>query len=265
MHSRTCTQCGRILAIGILVPALLSSFACSQKPEPPPFAYSGPTVASASLGVEDAKPVPTGYKLLDDEPSSGRFPGAIAIARLIEPKDFWRSDNTQAWEVGDIGYEEAITWNSLGNRMPAVREMIVLDKNSTVSPTADLKKIAHSAARLEAGMCLIYGPASTEAEHAALWGVIVDSHTLAKLAFIQADAGPADFEPPPSDRLPQDRRHWDVNYLARTKFQQQARQCILALIERDRPPSTTQPSPWNTKPVREQPIYLLPPRPTPTW
>ena len=265
MRIRTSTQWGRAFQAGVLIVAFCGVLACSQKPEPPPAAYLGPTVASASLGVQEAKAVTTGYKLLGDQPSTGRFPGAFAVARLAEPKDFWRSDNAQQWHVGDIGFEEAMAWNSLGNRIPAIREVIVLDKNATVSPTADLRQIAGSARRLEAGLCLVYGPAPAEAEHAALWGVILDSTSVAKLAFVQAEAGPGEFEPPPSDRLPEDRRHWDVNYLARARFQQQVRQCVLALIEQDRPSATTQPSPWQGKPVHEQQIYLLPPRPTPAW
>jgi len=224
----------------------------------------GPTLAGDTLGVKSSGVSKTGFDILETQSSTGRFPGAVAVARLAKPGDFLKSDNTQRWEVGEIGFEEAITWNSLGNRIPAIREMIVLDKLSTVSPTANVKEIAASAKRLEAGLVVIYGPAPTaEDKNAALWGVIVDCTTTDKVAFVQAAAGPGDYEPPRADRRKEDRRHWDVNYLARDKFQKQVRQCLLALIERDHPPATTQPNPWQSKPAKEQPIYLLPPRPTP--
>ncbi len=264
MRIRTSTRWVLAVVAWGLTAVCCGLLACSQQPEPPPVAYVGPTLAGDDLGVKASGVSKTGFDILETHSSTGRFPGAVAVARLVKPGNFFKSDNAQRWEVGEIGFEEAITWNSLGNRVPAIREMIVLDKLSTVSPTANIREIAGSARRLEAGLVLIYGPAPvTEDEHAALWGVIVDSTTADKVAFVQAAAGPGDYEPPHADRRKEDRRHWDVNYLARDKFQKQVRQCLLALIDRDRPPATTQPNPWQTKPAKEQPIYLLPPRPTP--
>jgi hypothetical protein len=112
---------------------------------------------------------------------------------------------------------------------------------------------------------LVYGPAPVEADRAGLWGVILETATGRKLAVVQAQASPEDAEPPRPDQHAKDLRHRDPNYLCMAKFQQQVRQCLLALIERDRPPATTQPNPWQSKPPRETPIYIMPPRPTPAW
>jgi len=256
---------GRVGLAIVLVVAFCIAWGCGEKPEPPPVAYMGPTLASDSLGMEKAPAPKTGYTLLDAQPSTGLFPGALAIARLVQPEGVVRSDNSKGWQVGTIGYEEAITWNNIGTRIPAVREVIVLDQYSTVSASADLGQIAMSADRLEAPLCLVYGPAQAEADHAGLWGTILETATGRKLASVQAQAGPEDFEPLRPDQLKNDMRNRDPNYLCMTGFQQQVRLCLLALIERDRPSTTTQPNPWQSKPPRETPIYIMPPRPTPAW
>lgn len=235
-----------------------------EKPEPPPVAYIGPTLASSDLGVEEPVPEPTGFTLLEQQPSQGRFPGALAVARLMPPQGFFTPDNHDAtrehWWIGTIKWEEAMDWNRLGNRIPDLREVIVLDRFTTVCPNSKLEAIAASARRLEAALCLIYGPSPTDPEHAGLWGVLLDTHTGAKVAFVQAQAGPPDYEPPHADRREEDMRHRDPNYLVQRKFQREVRKCILNLIRRDLPRTTTQPSPWQTGQPRTTPIYIVPRR-----
>jgi hypothetical protein len=109
-------------------------------------------------------------------------------------------------------------------------------------------------------LCLIYGPSPTDPEHAGLWGVLLDTHTGTKVAFVQAQAGPPDYEPPHADRREEDMRHRDPNYLVQRKFQREVRKCILNLIRRDLPRTTTQPSPWQTGQPRTTPIYIVPRR-----
>jgi len=233
-----------------------------EEPEPAPVAYIGPTLTCSDLGVERPAPEPTGFTILEQQPSQGRFPGALAVTRLMPPQGFFTPDNNDAtrnrWCIGTIKWEEAMGWNRLGNQIPDVREVIVLDRFTTAKPDSELAVLAAAARRLEAGLCLVYGPSPAEPEYAGLWGVILDTQTAAKVAFVQAQAGPADYEPPHADRRKEDLRHRDPNYLVQQKFQHQVRQCILALIERDVPATTTQPSPWKTGPPRATPIYVVP-------
>jgi hypothetical protein len=235
---------------------------CGEKPEPPPVAYMGPTLAGDTLGMDRSVATKSGYTLLSEEPSAGLFPAALAVARLVQPERIVRPDNSPGWHVGTIGFEEAITWNSLANTIPSIREVIVMDRQSTVSQTANLEQISSTARRMEARLCLVYGPGSAEADHAGLWGVILDTTAGRKIAVVQAQAGPEDYEPPSPARPEVDQRHRDVNYLAMRKFQEQVRRCVLTLIERDQPSATTQPNPWKAKPSRQEPIYIMP-NPTP--
>ncbi len=250
------------LALGVV----LSVPGGCQKPEPPPAAYMGPTLASLELGAERLPADPTGFVLLSQEPSVGRFPNALAVARLEPPQGGFAPEDLgegprENWWVRTIRWEEAMNWNRLCNTVPSIREVIVLDRFTTVRPDARPEEITVSARRLEAGLCLVYGPSPAEAGYAGLWGVIADTASNTRVAFVQAQAGPKDFQPPPADRPSEDLRHVDPNYLAERKFQQEVRKCLLALIAMDSPPATTQPSPWRTDaPAAMQPVIVVPER-----
>lgn len=245
---------------------VLSVVGGCQKPEPPPAAYMGPTLASFDVAEARLPADPTGFVLLAEGPSVGRFPDALAVARLEPPQGLMTPEDLgegprENWWVRTIRWEEAMNWNRLCNTIPSIREVIVLDRFTTVSPDAQPDEIAASARRLEAGMCLVYGPSLAEGGNAGLWGVITDTASNERLAFIRAQAGPYDFRPPPSDRPREDLRHLDVNYLAERKFQQEVRKCLLAMIANDSPPATTQPSPWRTDtPAAMQPVIVVPER-----
>jgi len=237
-----------------------------EEPEPPPVAYIGPTLASSERGVEQAAPEPTGFTVLEQQRSQGRFPGALAIARLMPPQGFFTPDNNdlsqEHWSIGTVQWEEAMGWNRLGNNIPDLREVIVLDQFTTVRPNGNLEMIADTARRLDAVLCLVYGPSPAATEYAGLWGVLLDTQSAAQVAFVQAQAGPADYEPPHADRREEDLRHRDPNFLVQQKFQREVRKCILTLVERDIPSTTTQPSPWQTGKPRPAatPVYVVPPR-----
>jgi len=237
-------------------------FSGCQKPEPPPVAYIGPTLASSDLGVEQPISEKTGFIVLEEESSQGRFPGALAIARLAAPQGFLTPDNNNLsqkhWSIGTIKWEEAMGWNYLGNQIPDLREIIVLDQYTTVGSNGNLKLIVDAARRLDASLCLVYGPSPAEPAYAGLWGVILDTKTSAKVAFVQAQAGPIDYEPPHADRREEDMRHRDPNYLVVRKFQHEVRNCILANLARDQKLTTTQPSPWQTEEPRPNPVYVVP-------
>ena len=236
----------------------------SNKPEPPPVAYTGATLASAALGVDQVPANPSAFLLMEPNGSQGRFPAAIAICRLQPPTDYY-SENYQGgpvrqrWWAGDIEWEERMQWNSLCNTIPPIREMIVMDSKSPAVPETTVPELVENARRLQASLCLIYGPSPVPPGNAGLWGIIMDTATGDQVAFVQAQAGPEDYQPPQPDRKKRDLRRCDVNYLAYRKFQEQTRLCIMALIAKDTPPTATQPSPWKDNDPRLK-LYLIPMR-----
>ncbi|HOW69836.1 MAG TPA: hypothetical protein PKY77_04475 [Phycisphaerae bacterium] len=254
--------------VAAVIVIVLAMPAGCHKPEPPPVAYTGETLASTVLGVKQVPPDPSSFILMEPARSQGRFPAAIALSRLEPPQDYFSADykggpTRQRWWAGDIDWEERMQWNSLCNTIPQVREMIVMDSKSPVVPETTLPDLVESARRLRASLCLVYGPSPAEPSYAGLWGIILDTQTGNQVAFVQAQAGPEDFQPSQPDRRKGDLRRCDVNYLAYRKFQEQTRQCIMALIAKDTAPITTQPSPWKDDDPRLK-LYLIPTRAT-TW
>ena len=247
----------------LLVPAP----ACNQ-PDPPPAAYMGPTLACAELGLEPIPCEPSGFVVLEQEPSQGRFPGALAVARLAPAKDLGADTASGPdWRLDTIKEERATYWTSLFNTVSSIREVVILDEPVVERPEAGPDQIAAAARRMRADLCLIWGPCAAQPDHAALIGVIMDTDRLHPVAFVQADAGPEDFRSPAEDAYPGDRRHEDVNYLADRKFDQQVKDCVFELIARDQKTTTTQPSPWKGFPAmpdddRAVPVYIVPNRST---
>jgi len=266
MRDRPTTETRLVFA---LLAALLAVTAGCHKPEPPPAAYVGPTLAGSDLGLEKIECPPTGFVILERRGSHGRFPGALAVARLHRP-DMPEEDTDSAsrsWQIETMKEEQATYWTKLFNTVPELREVVVLDRLSVGSPDADLAAITVSAGRVQADLCLIFGPSPAEPGHSGLTGAIMDTHTGRLVAFVQAQAGPADFQPPPEDRFEEDLRHQDCNYLVARKFEHQVWCCLVELIGRDQPLPTTLPSPWKSaasRPAAYPPILIIPNRPI-TW
>lgn len=256
--------CGLVLALFI---GLIFTGGC-QKPEPPPVAYMGPTLASADLGlVEPVDTEANGFVILETAASKGRFPAALAVVRLDQPNPLFVSDEPlftaeRGWEVSTLKEQEAAYWNGLLKTVPMTRGVFVLDRRSVVSPNCDLDQVIRAVRRVNIELCLIYGPRLASDDSAAFAGVIIDTETGTRLAYIQSEAGVFDFEPPRPDRPKNDRSHQDVNYLAARRFEREARGCIIELINRDQPAPTTQPSPWRGMelrgPVEPVPLYIVP-------
>jgi hypothetical protein len=258
--------------VGGLIIGLLPSGGCS-KPESPPVAYTGPTLASADFGLaRPAEPAENGFVLLDDSPSSGRFPAALGVVRLDKPSPLFVTDDhlfvaDRGWEIATLKQEESVYWNGLLKAIPQSRAVYVLDRRTTISPDCDLDEIIETARRIKLELCLIYGPRLAPDGSAGFGGVIYDVTDGKPLAYVQSDAGILDFEPPRPDRSKYDRSHQDVNYLAARRFEREVRNCFLALVARDTPPATTQPSPWRTSrdlriPSDAVPVYIVPNRRT---
>ncbi len=260
-------------AAGLLAAALgLIGGAGCQKPEPPPVAYSGPTLAAADLGLAGPVDAPsTSFVLLDHEPSQGRFPLGLAVARLERPNPLFVNESPlfvseHGWEIADVRPEEGTHWLTLFKTVPPVREVKLVDRLNVVSPDVDLKEVLRSVRRLQLELLLIYGPIAAPPDAAGLAGVLLDVETGDYLAYVQAQAGIADYEPPRPDRPRHDLSHLDPNYLVARKFEQQVRTGMLELIARDRRATTTQPSPWKDAigptPISPDavPVYIIPNR-----
>jgi len=106
-----------------------------------------------------------------------------------------------------------------------------------------VRTVVAAAARLNAGLCLVYGPGEAGSGQTALIGALLDTRTGKAVACIQVQATSEDFEPKGEDRPRGDRRHVDPEYLAARKFERQVRACVMELVARDTAPAMTRPDP----------------------
>ena len=230
---------------------MLVPFGGCQSDEPPPVAYIGPTLTVADLGGTGAHCPPTGFVVLEAQ-SEGRWPAALAVAFIDEAAD------GSGWHISTLKEETATWWNQLFTTVPVVREVLVMDRLTLVSPSDDVDVIVATALRLNTSLVLLYGHASAPEGQAALTGVIRDTQTGRPIALVRAQAGPADYTAHRVDTIDEDMKHIDPDYLVARKFEQQVRQCVLELISRDVFVLTTQPSAWEEH-SREQkkPVYII--------
>jgi hypothetical protein len=257
----------RLLQVSIaLMLVALMGFGCQQPHEKSVVEFS-PTLAADELGVGHVHCPPTGYVILEQEPSTGRFPCALAVAKLTSkgPKGLPPSPPI-TWTTGTIPEQEATYWTALFNQIRPIREVVMLDRHSVPQISPAMDEVIDAARLAKADLCVIWGTAAAAAGEAKLVGVVKDTIEGTYVAFVQAHADPSDYLQPTPDQIDGDQRHRDVEYLVRRKFTKTLRQCVIELIERDKTTSSTKPSPWKSAVHRHNrgvvPVYVVPNRPT---
>lgn len=222
-----------------------------------PLAYSGVTLPVQNLGGAADCPADA-YVLHDAEHSRGRFPCALAIARLEHAE----SPDGAGWQVATMRPEEGSYWHTTFTAAPGIRTVVLLDGLSSPEHTEEVGSLAAATHRLEAGLCLVYGPAEAAPGEAARAGVLVETASANPIATIRAQAGAGDFQVPSPGAPEGDQRNQDVNWLLARKWERLVRRCVAELVARDDKPATTQPSPWQT--TTPPPLLVVPARPG-TW
>lgn len=191
---------------------------------------TGPTLGPAELGLPEGTCAATGYVILGGERSGVHFPAALAVVKLRAAAE---GEGSGGWQAASLKQEQAVWWNSLFNTAPAIREVIVMGERTAGPPGKGISGLVAKARRLNAGLCLVYGPAAAGPEEAALIGVLLDARTGRPVARVQARATSADFQARRADAPSGDRRHVDPQHLVDRKFEQQVRRCVDELIGRD--------------------------------
>jgi hypothetical protein len=253
------------LLAGMMAGSVILGLGCSR-PTEMPIAYVGPTLCSDSFGVGKVQCPSPGFVILETGKSHGRFPCVVAVARLVPAEsDPFGAPQATDWALGEIKEEEATYWTSLFNTVSDIQGVVILDPLNMERPDANLDKIAATAERMKAGLCVIWGPGPAGPGEVSLLGVIMDSARRQRIACVQAVAGPRDSLQPAPDQMHGDLSHEDPNYIAARKFQQQVRECLYELRSRDIPAPATQPSPWRatSRPANQPlvPVYIIPNRP----
>jgi len=211
--------------------------------------------ATFSLTAEDlgltAEELPReGYRLLKDEPTSGRFPTGMAVAQLIAARHSWDSEAYP--RLAELGGEEAVGWNELTDDLPLVREVLLSGSHAASPDRPTLDDYIRTAATVGCSMLLAYTQCGDPAYDATLSGVLIDTSNGAPLASFRAAAcvTPEEYEAC-IEIEPQDERWCRAEFLARRDFTRYVRLALEDLMHRDSPAAATQPSPWLT----DRPLY----------
>lgn len=251
---------GREVLIGLALAGVMPAGCAKEYTSP--MAYTGPTLAADDLGLPAMQCPANGYRVLQTEKTTGRFPTALSVARLQTPGWYEQmiGEKADSWLLGDIPESQASKWNSMFNTIFEIREVKVQDRLSVrrPGPPVSLPAILRAAQVDSAALVLIYGPAQAGFKEAGLIGVIKETATGQSLAVIRAQAGPYDSVPPPADQWQVDISNLDPNELVARRFEKQVWSCMLDIVDMDQPATTTRPSPWlGVKPREADRPYLV--------
>jgi len=195
----------------------------------------------------DARPVLTFADLetaLEDESENtfvlseaafpaGRFPMRIAVVRVTVGDTPCLPDTPRLVFVPIEGID-CPPWDDLISNLPAVTEMFFLQAAAFPRKEISIAEITEAAARLGAGLCLIYAESDLQGGAAQVIGVIADAPSNAVVSTLTAKYEPRLYGyelDRPLDRPEGDDRHKDSRYLAGAKFRELVHDCLLALID----------------------------------
>lgn len=210
-------------------------------------------VEFSNLGVSGVDTNANSYTIVEREPSIGRFPAGIAIARI---KLQGGVEELPHLELDPLLNHEAVYWNELFDSMPDVRETTLIDQPSVPQRIVTLPMLLKSAQRLRCRFLLVYGANVTSDASARAVGALYDTDTSALIGTLFAEVvipPGADLEPPPT--YPKgDKRYKDPSWLTARKLESLFREMIWELIGIDRPPGEPPAvAPAEPAPVTSQP------------
>ncbi len=212
-------------------------------------------VQFSDLGVTGPAPEPNRFTAIETQPSIGRFPAGVAVARTMLEDAGAGERPTLTLDV--LTNPEALYWNELWDSIPKIREVIVVDPQSLPQKTVTVSQLLAAARRLRCRLCVIYGQNDVADNASQVLGAVYDADTgeLIGTVFAEETVDPREKRPPLPGAPDGDKRNTDAHWLAARKFEQLTRAFVLELIDRDRdagapPETTTQPAAPGPAPVQ---------------
>lgn len=216
------------------------------KTEEPVVVYE-PEIGLADIARTTLDVNANSYRLLNADQTMGRFPGAIAVARLKLSDEKHRTDG-DAVMLKPLNRSEAAYWNHLYDNLPSVRAWFELRDFDIPRGKMTAQHLVKAAGGLHATLCLLYGQNVIDGD-TKLVGVLYDTRTTKPIATLQAEStGVNDWlNTRPEGRHEDDYRHQDNTYLASRKFERFAYDCVVELIGTDNPERIEKPRGWIIK------------------
>lgn len=235
------------------LPALALLGGCSQKCQRP--ALYAPDFDLAII-AQPLHVAPDAYFLLDDQPTVGRFPVSLALARHVVAPDPNAADAPLA---AQRPINEA-KWTETFRGLAGVRDVMFLSPVAMRAYDDTPDQRCSVARKLGAGLLLDYAFGQTGPNSAKLVGVLYQTRDARPIATIHAqriirDEDGDEVEPKQVWQAADDDhgcepdiRDYDAAFQASRAFERHALNCIRELLERDQPAPTTQPHRWSRPP-----------------
>jgi len=189
----------------------------------------------ADLGVTAAMPEPNTVVAVETQPSIGRFPAGVSVARVkIEESP----GGPPGLVIDSLTDPEALYWNELFDSVGKIREVTVIDPQSVPQRYVTVPQLLASSRRQKCRLCVVYGQNEVAHNVSRVVGALYDADTneLVAVIFAEQIVDPQEKTPPPADYPKGDERHKDAHWLVARRFEQLVRGFVLELIERDREP-----------------------------
>jgi hypothetical protein len=233
------------LAFALLLPALVAGAAGCSAAKP---AVATRTVLELNdLGVTAAMPEPNTFAIVEAQPSIGRFPAGVSVARV--KLEIPQADSPPVLLIDTLTDPEALYWNELFDSVGKIREVTVIDPQSVPQRYVTIPQLLASSRRQKCRLCVIYGQNDLAADVSRAIGALYDADTseLIGVIFAEQIVNPKEERSRPPDYPEGDERYMDAHWLTTRKFESLTREFVLDLINRDREPgasaeTTTQPT-----------------------
>ena len=191
-----------------------------------------PVLTLADLGSAAESESENSFVLSEPGFEAERFPVRIAVVRVTVGDSSCQSDSRWLVFVPLEGID-CPPWDHLIIDLPAVTEMFFLQAAAFPQKEISIVEITEAAARLGAGLCLIYAESDLQGGAAQVIGVLVDAQSKSVVSTLTAKHEPrsSGYEVDrPLHRPEGDDRHKDSRYLAGAKFRELVHDSLLALI-----------------------------------
>ena len=192
-----------------------------------------PVLTLADLGTAAESESENSFVLSEPGFEAGRFPVRIAVVRVTVGDTSCQPDSPRLVFVPIEGID-CPPWDHLIIDLPAVTEMFFLQAAAFPQKEISIAEITEAAARLGAGLCLIYAESDLQGGAAQVIGVITDAQSNSVVSTLTARHEPrlSGYEVDrPLHRPEGDDRHKDSRYLAGAKFRELVHDCLLELID----------------------------------
>lgn len=256
--TRTSTHAALLLA-----PILL--LGCNKYTEP---AYHEPTIVekyetprgdtevfvrAEDLGVEPTQLAPQGETLIDKNPSIGRFPSGLAVAKVVAAANPEHGD--RHLQVAPIAPFRGVYWSEMMKDLPPIREVTMLRAYGMDPRGTSYQQLLQMATQMDCSLCVLYAVVENTRADAEYVGVLWDALTTRPLATFRVPITLSEdlrltYEK--DEDLGFQRMLAEADFRAESDFRRLVRNALWDLAEYDSKDSTTQPSPWRQD---DMPLY----------